>query len=42
VENLKKVKIQPFVVSDEQLITGQNPVSSFLAAKKVIGILGRN
>ncbi|HKG41796.1 MAG TPA: hypothetical protein VKA98_06635 [Nitrososphaeraceae archaeon] len=31
-----------FVVSDGQLITGQNPPSSFLAAKKVIEILERN
>jgi putative intracellular protease/amidase len=33
---------KPFVVSDGQLITGQNPASSFLAAKKVIEILERN
>ena len=31
-----------FVVSDGQLITGQNPASAFLAAKKVIEILERN
>jgi putative intracellular protease/amidase len=33
---------KPFVVSDGQLITGQNPESASLAAKKVIEILGRN
>ena len=31
---------KPFVVSDGQLITGQNPKSSFLAAEKVVEILG--
>jgi putative intracellular protease/amidase len=30
---------KPFVVSDVQLITGQNPASSFLAAKKVVEML---
>ena len=33
---------KPFVVYDGQLLTGQNPASSFLAAKKVIEILERN
>jgi putative intracellular protease/amidase len=32
---------KPFVVSDGQLITGQNPKSSFLAAEKVVEILGK-
>jgi quercetin dioxygenase-like cupin family protein len=30
---------KPFVVSDGQLITGQNPKSSLLAAEKVVEIL---
>jgi putative intracellular protease/amidase len=42
VGNLKKVKILNSVISDGQLITGQNPASAFLAAKKVIEILERN
>ena len=32
---------KPFVVSDGLLITGQNPKSSFLAAEKVVEILGK-
>jgi putative intracellular protease/amidase len=32
---------KPFVVSDGQLITGQNPKSSILAAEKVVEILGK-
>jgi len=30
------------VVIDEKLITGQNPASSFVAAQKVIEMLGKN
>jgi putative intracellular protease/amidase len=33
---------KPFVVSDVQLITGQNPASSFLAAKKVVEMLKKS
>jgi putative intracellular protease/amidase len=32
---------KPFVVSDGQLITGQNPKSSILAAEKMVEILGK-
>ena len=32
---------KPFVISDEQLITGQNPKSALPAAEKVIEILGK-
>jgi putative intracellular protease/amidase len=34
----KTEKFKPFVVSDGQIITGQNPASSFLAAKKVVEV----
>jgi putative intracellular protease/amidase len=38
--NFKKSEnFKPFVVSDGKIITGQNPASAFLAAKKVIEIL---
>ena len=32
---------KPFIVSDGRLITGQNPKSAFLAAEKVVEILGK-
>jgi len=32
---------KPFVVTDGRLITGQNPASAFLAAEKVVEILGK-
>lgn len=32
---------KPFVVTDGLLITGQNPASAFLAAEKVVEILGK-
>jgi len=35
----KSENFKPFVVSDGRIITGQNPASAFLAAKKVIEIL---
>jgi putative intracellular protease/amidase len=35
----KNENFKPFVVSDGKIITGQNPASAFLAAKKVIEIL---
>lgn len=35
----KSEDFKPFVVSDGQIITGQNPASAFLAAQKVIEIL---
>jgi putative intracellular protease/amidase len=35
----KTENFKPFVVSDGQIITGQNPASSFLAARKVIEVL---
>ena len=35
----KTENFKPFVVSDGHIITGQNPASSFLAAKKVVEIL---
>jgi len=35
----KSENFQPFVVSDGQIVTGQNPESAFLAAKKVVEIL---
>lgn len=35
----KSENFKPFVVSDGQIITGQNPASSFLAAKKVVELL---
>ena len=35
----KTENFEPFIVSDGQIITGQNPASSFLAAKKVVEIL---
>jgi putative intracellular protease/amidase len=38
----KAENFKPFVVTDGKLITGQNPASSFVAAQKVIEMLGRN
>jgi putative intracellular protease/amidase len=35
----KTENFKPFVVSDGKIITGQNPASAFLAAKKVVEIL---
>jgi putative intracellular protease/amidase len=35
----KSEDFKPFVVSDGQIITGQNPASAFLAAQKVIQIM---
>lgn len=35
----KTENFKPFVVSDGQIITGQNPASSFLAARKVVEVL---
>jgi putative intracellular protease/amidase len=35
----KTENFKPFVVSDGLIITGQNPASSFLAAKKVVELL---
>jgi putative intracellular protease/amidase len=35
----KTENFKPFVVSDGQIITGQNPASSFLAARRVVEIL---
>jgi putative intracellular protease/amidase len=35
----KTENFKPFIVSDGQIITGQNPASSFLAAKKVVELL---
>jgi len=35
----KSENFKPFVVNDGQIITGQNPASSFLAAKKVVELL---
>ena len=35
----KTENFKPFVISDGQIITGQNPASSFLAARKVIEVL---
>ena len=32
---------KPFIVSDGRLITGQDPKSAFLAAEKVVEILGK-
>ena len=32
---------KPFIVSDGQLITGQNPKSALPAAEKVVEILGK-
>ena len=38
--NFKKTEnFEPFIVSDGRIITGPNPASSFLAAKKVVEIL---
>ena len=38
----KAENFKPFVVTDGKLITGQNPTSSYVAAQKVIEILGKN
>ena len=35
----KTENFKPFVISDGQIITGQNPASSFLAARKVVEVL---
>lgn len=35
----KSENFKPFIVRDENIITGQNPLSVFLVAKKVIEIL---
>ena len=35
----KTENFKPFIVSDGQIIAGQNPASAFLAAKKVVEIL---
>jgi putative intracellular protease/amidase len=35
----KTENFKPFIVSDGQIITGQNPASSFLAARKVVEVL---
>lgn len=35
----KTENFKPFVVSDGQVITGQNPASSFLAARRVVEVL---
>ena len=35
----KSENFKPFIVSDGNIITGQNPASAFLATKKVIEIL---
>jgi putative intracellular protease/amidase len=38
--NFKKTEnFKPFIVSDGQIITGQNPASSLLAAKRVVEVL---
>ncbi len=38
----KAENFKPFVVTDGKLITGQNPVRPFVAAQKVIEMLGKN
>ena len=38
----KAENFKPFVVTDGKLITGQNPASSYVAAQKVIKMLGKN
>jgi putative intracellular protease/amidase len=38
----KAENFKPFVVTDGKLIRGQNPTSSFVAAQKVIEMLGKN
>ena len=35
----KTENFKPFVIPDGQIITGQNPASAFVAARKVIEIL---
>lgn len=42
-DNFKKTEnFKPFIVSDGQIVTGQNPASSLVAAQRVIEMLKQN